>query len=104
MSDLATEAVEAVKRLHVARMSHKDSRHRLQCKRAKVGDCEGRFSYDGEPLGPCYMQIMKDLCSSCEKTQDLWEEYQRRAHAAGAALRRAVFIGRKCFQAQEDES
>ena len=99
--------------LHRARKARDEAKEKHREKAAEVGGCafEGRLVAHGypdeppEPSGPCYMDLADDpdeWCDACAAKEPLRRDYQKKATAAGAALRAVLLAGKKLADAETE--
>jgi|CXWL01.1.fsa_nt_gi hypothetical protein len=80
-----------VVRLVLARDEAKKAKAALVRASETLGRCDGH----NHDEGPCYVNNTKELCDICQVKVPLWEQYQRAANLAGAALRAVMKHGRE---------
>ena len=89
----------AIVNLYLARQASKQSKKLLIEKASQVGSCDGLTS--GE--GPCYHFFSNsEWCEICKAKLPLWEDYHKKSHAAGVALRIILNMGKKMCNAQHE--
>ena len=81
-----------VMQLYLSRKAAKDAKAAHRKKAAEVGDCS-KADYERDR---CWREDMpfEEWCDSCKARQPLWEDYQEKAYAAGAALAKIMRAGR----------
>jgi hypothetical protein len=83
-----------VRRLYEARQDASAAKKARAELAAKLGSCDGRFHEEG----CCYQNSRMpkdDWCDICKAKLPVWEDYQRKATAAGAALRDVIRAGKR---------
>lgn len=86
-----------VRRLFDARQAAAAAKKARAEKAAEVGDCE-YFDADarGEEMGvKCYNTKRKEWCAVCLAKQPFYDDYQRKAALAGAALQAVLRAGKR---------
>ena len=81
-----------VRRLFEARQELKAAKKAVQAKGAELGQCADMHEADeyGEYRGQCYnsqSRPKEKWCAVCQAKLPYWEDYHKKANAAGAALR-----------------
>lgn len=81
-----------VRRLFEARQELKAAKKAVQAKGAELGQCADMHEADeyGDYRGPCYnsqIRPKEKWCAVCQAKLPYWEDYHKKANAAGAALR-----------------
>lgn len=81
-----------VRRLFETRQAAAAAKKAMQLKAAEVGRCSG----DRSEYSACYesQHPREDWCDICKAKLPLWEERQRTAAQAGAALRELLRVAR----------
>lgn len=83
-----------VRRLYETRQAAAEAKKARAELAAKLGSCDGRNHEEG----CCYHNSRMpkdDWCDICKAKLPVWEEYQRKATAAGAALRDVIRAGKR---------